>query len=91
MQVMRFTADWCGPCKKYAPVFKAFSEQTDGVDFFTVDADENPDVFKQYVVTSVPTTIIIVGGKEVFRVLGPQTSTQLAELVSRAHTVASKV
>lgn len=87
MQVIRFTANWCGPCKKYAPVFKEFSEQTDVAEFFTVDDDEQPDVFKRYKVTSVPTTLVYIGGREVFRVLGPQTTGQLEELVSKAHLV----
>jgi thioredoxin 1 len=90
MQVIRFTADWCGPCKKYAPVFNEFSEKISSAEFFTVDADEQPDVFKKYAVTSVPTTLIIIGGREVFRVLGPQTTAQLEELVGKAHAVANR-
>lgn len=90
MQVIRFTADWCGPCKKYAPVFNEFSKETDNAEFFTVDGDEQPEVFQRYKVTSVPTTLIYIGGREVFRVLGPQTKAQLEELVGKAHAVVNR-
>ena len=66
-KVIRFTAEWCGPCKAYAPVFNNVAATTPGTVFETVDIDAYREVAAQYGVRSVPTTIIEKGGRTVFQ------------------------
>ena len=51
--VVRFTAEWCGPCKAFAPVFNKIAEQNDET-YVVVDVDEYPEVAQEYRVMSIP-------------------------------------
>jgi thioredoxin 1 len=60
-----FTAGWCGPCKKIAPVFQELSETTTGAVFVKVDVDANSAVAKKYSVQSMPTFFAFKRGQKV--------------------------
>ena len=66
-----FWAPWCGPCRMAEPVFNELSDKYKGkVLFCKVNVDESPLTAQKYGVMSIPTTILIVGGKEVDRQIG---------------------
>ena len=66
-----FTASWCGPCKKIAPVFQALAEQNAAAaKFFKLDVDASKDLAQRYSVTAMPTFVAIRNGKEVDRLKG---------------------
>jgi thioredoxin 1 len=65
-----FTAGWCGPCKKIAPVFQALSESTPEATFVKVDVDANSAVAKKYSVESMPTFIAFKRGQKVAQMSG---------------------
>ena len=50
-----FYADWCGPCKRFAPTLEKMSEQYTSVTFLKVNCDECPEVSDRYKVRSLPT------------------------------------
>lgn len=52
--VIDFTATWCGPCKRVAPVFADMSEEYDAM-FLKVDVDKNSAVSGKHNVTAMPT------------------------------------
>lgn len=61
--VVDFYADWCGPCKAYAPTFDAIAEKyAESACFVRIDADQYPDLCKTYEVSSIPTTLFIMPG-----------------------------
>ena len=39
--VIDFYADWCGPCKFFAPIFNEASEEFKDIAFLKVDVDKN--------------------------------------------------
>lgn len=51
--VVRFTADWCAPCKAFAPVFDTLAEKS-GDNYIVVDVEDHPDVAQRYNVRSIP-------------------------------------
>lgn len=53
-----FWADWCGPCKSFAPVFEAASEKHPSVTFAKCDTEAQQMVAAQFGIRSIPTLAI---------------------------------
>jgi len=74
MNILYFSATWCGPCKAIKPKFKKFVEQMgDRVSVAHIDVDSDPRT-SLYSVRSVPTFVFLKDGKEVERVVGGNAS-----------------
>jgi thioredoxin 1 len=66
-----FTAAWCGPCKKLAPLVEEIAGEYDGrLKVVKVDVDKARSVAAKYAVMSVPTLILFDGGKVKDQVTG---------------------
>ncbi|CAJ0960505.1 unnamed protein product, partial [Mesorhabditis belari] len=63
--VVDFYADWCGPCKKIAPVFEQLSNKYLGVDFIKVDVDKCQEVAATNGVSAMPTFVMFVNKSKV--------------------------
>eukprot|EP00920_Eleutheroschizon_duboscqi_P028771 GHVT01069964.1.p2 GENE.GHVT01069964.1~~GHVT01069964.1.p2 ORF type:complete len:147 (-),score=31.09 GHVT01069964.1:231-671(-) len=51
--IVQFSAEWCGPCTKIAPLFKDLSCRFDGL-FAKVDVDKAPELADEANATSLP-------------------------------------
>jgi thioredoxin 2 len=66
-------ADWCGPCHMLAPTIDQLStEMTGRVKVAKLNIDENPGVANRFGVRSIPTLLVLKGGREVDRLVGVQ-------------------
>jgi thioredoxin len=72
IEVKKFEATWCGPCKALKPIFENVASKYNDVNFSYVDVDEQFELAAKYSVRSVPTVIIEKDGKEVQRFSGVQ-------------------
>ncbi len=68
--IVDFYAQWCGPCKMMAPVFKELSSQMTDCDFYKVNVDNEQDLASKYKVMSIPTVIIFKDGEPVSTSVG---------------------
>ncbi len=69
--VMDCWADWCGPCKKFAPIFEATSKEYAGlVKFVKLDTDAEPALAQQLGIQALPTTLFFYKGQMVHGVKG---------------------
>lgn len=83
--VVDFWAEWCGPCKKVAPVLDELAEQyADKVEFVKLNIDENPNTTRQYGVMSIPTLTVFKDGQPVQSVVGAQPKSSLSKLIDAA-------
>lgn len=80
--VVDFWADWCGPCKKIAPIIEELAEEKAGkVIMAKLDADANPETVLRFSVRSIPTLIVFRDGEVEKRVQGAMPKDRLvAEL-----------
>lgn len=70
--VIDFSAAWCGPCQKFAPVFHKLAKDYSGkANFKTIDVDQDPATADNMHITMIPTVIILdKDGKELKRFTG---------------------
>ena len=64
-----FWAEWCGPCKKVAPILDEISDQY-GLPVGKLNVDENPEKTLEYSVSSIPTMVLFKGGIPVKTIVG---------------------
>ena len=77
--VLDFGAEWCGPCKRIAPIVEKFAaDNAEKVDAAYVDVGVYPALAQKFGVMGVPTVIVLGGGKEKKR-FGANLSLQMLE------------
>lgn len=79
-----FWASWCGPCKMLSPVVDSVSEQYDGVDFYKVNVDEEPEIAREFGIMSIPTLILFKDGEMLDESVGVVTEADLKAFVEKA-------
>ncbi len=81
--LVEFYADWCGHCKRMAPVIeKLETELKDSASIIQKNIDTNQELASKYQVDGVPTFIVFKKGKEVWRQSGEQSISQLKQAIS---------
>ena len=71
-------ADWCGPCKAFAPTFaQAAGELSGRVRLAKLDSEANQQLAGQLGIRSIPSLILFKGGVEVARQSGALALPQL--------------
>ncbi|HEX2731922.1 MAG TPA: thioredoxin [Polyangiaceae bacterium] len=61
-----FTAAWCGPCKRLAPIVDEVAEELAGkIKVGKLDIDEAPMTATKFQIRGVPTLVVFEGGKPV--------------------------
>ena len=64
-------ASWCAPCRVIAPVIEELASELAGrVRVGKLDVDANPLVASRFGIRSIPTLLIMSGGREVDRIVG---------------------
>ncbi len=64
--VVDFSATWCGPCKRLAPIVEELANEYEGkVKIAKLDIDAAPNTPAQYGIMAVPTVMFFKGGKRV--------------------------
>jgi thioredoxin 1 len=77
-----FWADWCGPCKRFAPVFEAASEAHSDVVFAKVDTEAEQGLSAAANIRSIPTLMAFRQGILVFNQAGALPADALEQLIA---------
>lgn len=80
MKLYHFTAEWCNPCKKIAPIIEEFLIENPSVEYIKIDVDKDFDITKQNNVMSVPTLIVKDNDVEIQRHRGIATKQDIQNL-----------
>lgn len=80
--VVDFWADWCGPCKMFAPIYEGASEQHDDIVFGSVDTEAEQGLAGSLQISSIPTLMAFRDGILVFRQPGALPAPSLDQLIT---------
>ncbi len=81
MKVLKFYADWCGPCKGLSMVIKGAADKIT-LPIEEVNIDENLMMAQMFNIRSVPTMVLVdKDEKEIKRQIGTMNETQLLEFL----------
>ena len=73
-----FWAEWCGPCKKLAPVIDQVAEEFDGqVVVAKVNVDNERNLGAMLQIMSIPTLLILKDGKKVEQFIARGSKTEI--------------
>jgi thioredoxin 1 len=75
-------AAWCGPCRRFAPVFEQASEKHADIVFGKVDTEVEPALSAALGVSSIPTLMAFRDGVLVFAQPGALASAALEQVIS---------
>jgi len=78
-------APWCGPCRMVAPVVEELAAEMAGrVRVAKLNVDENPATATRFQVRSIPTLLVLKGGREMERIVGVQPKAEIVQRLQRA-------
>ncbi|MQM27152.1 thioredoxin [Glycomyces albidus] len=78
-----FWAEWCGPCKKVAPVLEELATEIDSIEIRKLDTDANPETTRKFGVMSVPTMILFKNGQAADQLIGAQPKAAIRKFLSQ--------
>lgn len=82
--IVDFWAEWCGPCKAFAPTFKAAArELSDHFIFAKLNTEAHPLAAQTFRIRGIPTLILFKNGAEVDRQSGAMSLPMLMEYLGR--------
>ena len=82
--VVDFWAEWCGPCKSFAPVFEKVAENHPEIVFGKIDTEEQTELAQAFQIRSIPTLMLFREQIQLFAQPGALSIAQLEDLVQKA-------
>ena len=76
-------AEWCGPCRSFAPVFEEASGRHTDIVFGKIDTETQPELAAMARITSIPTIMAFRDGILIFSQAGALPAPSLEELIGK--------
>jgi thioredoxin 1 len=76
-------AEWCGPCRSFAPVFEEASGKHPDIVFGKIDTEAQPELSAMARITSIPTIMAFREGVLIFSQPGALPASSLEELIGK--------
>ena len=77
-----FYADWCGPCRQMDGTVESLAQR--GYPVRKVNIDQQRELARQFKVTQIPCFVLLVGGREANRAVGPQSLADFEQMFQAA-------
>ncbi len=85
--IVDFWADWCGPCKMFAPTYEKVSEQHGDIVFAKVDTEAEQELAAYFQIRSIPTLMIFRDQIGIFSQPGALPETALEDVITQTRSL----
>ena len=79
--LLDFWASWCGPCKMLAPIVEEIAEEYSDITLGKINVDEQMELAIQFGIVSIPTLVVMEGGKAVQTAVGYRPKADILKLL----------
>lgn len=79
--LLDFWAPWCGPCRMVSPIVDEIATERGDIKVGKVNVDEERELAGQFGVMSIPTLVVIKGGRVVNQMVGARPKSQILAML----------
>ena len=79
--LLNFWASWCGPCRMVSPIVDEIAAERGDIKVGKVNVDEERELAGQFGVMSIPTLVVIKGGRVVNQMVGARPKSQILAML----------
>lgn len=79
--LLDFWAPWCGPCRMVSPIVDEIANERGDIKVGKVNVDEERELAGQFGVMSIPTLVVIKGGRVVNQMVGARPKSQILAML----------
>ena len=76
-----FWASWCGPCQMLLPVVEELAGEVEHAKICKINVDEQPELAQQFQVMTIPTLVVMNGGKVLNRSVGVKPKEEILKML----------
>ena len=84
-RVIKFYANWCGPCKRYGPIFEEVRKEyknNNNIEFYEVNVDKDVNgLASKFKIESIPTTVIVTSEGIAKKYIGELSKEKINKLI----------